>query len=35
MVELYRVAIGGTSNATAKAEGSTVYRRISETRVAR
>jgi glycosyltransferase involved in cell wall biosynthesis len=35
MVELYRVAIGGTSSAAARSEGSTVYRRISETRVAR
>lgn len=35
MVELYRLAIGGTRNSSVKAEGSTVYRRISETRLAR
>ncbi len=35
MVELYRVAIGGTRNSSAKAEGSTAYRRISDTRISR
>jgi len=35
MVELYRMAIGGTRNSSVKAEGSTVYRRISETRLVR
>jgi glycosyltransferase involved in cell wall biosynthesis len=35
LVELYRCAIGGTRSAAAQAEGSTVYRRISETRLAR
>jgi glycosyltransferase involved in cell wall biosynthesis len=35
MVELYRVAIGGTRNSSAKAEGSTAYRRISDTRIGR
>lgn len=35
LVELYRMAIGGTRNSSVKAEGTTVYRRISETRLAR
>ncbi len=35
LVELYRMAIGGTRNSSVKAEGSTVYRRISEARLAR
>jgi glycosyltransferase involved in cell wall biosynthesis len=35
MVELYRTAIGGTRSAAAQAEGSTAYRRISETRLVR
>ncbi|MBA2482722.1 MAG: glycosyltransferase family 4 protein [Planctomycetes bacterium] len=33
LVELYRVALGDLANSSAKAEGSTTYRRISETRI--
>ncbi|MBA3707962.1 MAG: glycosyltransferase family 4 protein [Planctomycetes bacterium] len=32
-VELYRVALGDTANSNAKAESSTTYKRISETRI--